>query len=150
MSLGEIAIHCSICCCRNLVAMATETYLHNCAFEGIGTNVPWPNRQTLFGKHFKFCLSSTRYVSFTTSQTHTWQTFFVTSKKCFWKFQKRWQAKCAYQAMLFVVAKCTTIFDKQNLKCLPNNVGPFSRALRKTQGFCVADLVTLSDENRSS
>ena len=38
MSLGKIAVHCSICCCRNLVAMGTETFLHNCAFEGIGAS----------------------------------------------------------------------------------------------------------------
>ena len=38
MSLGKIAIYCSICCCGNLVAMGTETFLHDCAFEGIGAS----------------------------------------------------------------------------------------------------------------
>ena len=38
MSLGKIAIHCSICFCGNLAAMRTETFLHNCAFEGIGAS----------------------------------------------------------------------------------------------------------------
>ena len=35
-SLGATAIHCSICCCGNVVAMATEAYLQTVAFEGIG------------------------------------------------------------------------------------------------------------------
>ena len=38
MSLWKIAIHCSICCCGNIVAMGTETFLHDCAFEGIGAS----------------------------------------------------------------------------------------------------------------
>ena len=38
MSLGKIAIHCSICCCGNLVAMGTETFLHDYAFEGMGAS----------------------------------------------------------------------------------------------------------------
>ena len=38
MSLGKIAIHCSICCCGDLVAMGTETFLHDGAFEGTGVS----------------------------------------------------------------------------------------------------------------
>ena len=45
--------------------------------------------------------------------------------KSFKNVDKQNEAKCSHEAMHFVVAKCASMFDKQNSKCLPNNVSLF-------------------------
>ena len=42
---------------------------------------PRPNGETLFGKHWKFCLSSTMFVGLATTQTGASQTFFACDKQ---------------------------------------------------------------------
>ena len=64
----------------------------------------------------------------------------LTNSSCLWhpknvfeKFQKHWQAKCACQAMLVGVAKRASMLNKQNSKCLTNNVCPFDLDIKSAK-----------------
>ena len=69
----------------------------------------------MFGRHDKYCLTSTFCLSV-----------------CFKNIFCLSQAKNVCQASVCVVAKPTDIvLDKQNFKCLPNNVCPFCWGLNQ-------------------
>ena len=70
--------------------------------------------------------------------------------KRFKNVDKQNEAKRSHEEMHFVMAKCTSMFDKQIRNVCQTMSACLSRALQKTQGSCIADLVRLSDENKSS
>ena len=89
------------------------------------TDILWQTFEILLVKH---------HVCRFGHYTSTWSTnifYFWQAENVFEKFRKHWQVKPACQAMLVMVAKRTSIFDKQNSKCLPDNVSPFGRSLTR-------------------
>ena len=153
-SLEATAMH-GMTCCYGIFLLWQQRYVYKIGIWRhlrIKSVKSCPNGQTLFGKHFKFCLSSTMFVGLTTTQTHAWQTFFACHKqKIFLKSFKN------VDKQNVLIKQCFSWWPNAQA-CLTRKIrnvcqtmsARLSGALWKTQGSCVVDLATLSNENRSS
>ena len=88
---------------------------------------PRPNERALFGKrHLKFCSSSTMSRGVATTLTCAWQTYFACDK------QKMFlnASKPARKAMFALMAKRTSMLDKQDSKCLSSNACTYTQGAK--------------------
>ena len=90
-----------------------------------------PNNVCRLNKH---CLANIRSFAFKAQCLSVWPShkhvlderfLFVIRKKYFWIVSKTLTIKCVCQAMFVVVAKRTSMLDKQNSKCLSSSACTF-------------------------